>query len=411
MMNLTCFRTLLSLLVLTTSDGFQVTYDQDATFKNAIEKATDQTVISNLLIDDETYSPQVPCPYSQVNRFDGHSIEGIKMNSQDSKVGSSDSLRMRYFMREMIDKAPPVALPLSHSGVTTKLIPPQRNAVARTVIGLDNMPAEYWFDNRIHTFGNTGMWGGVHALMSPLVTRMIDEGPYNGIDVRTLIAKDLRKYVNKPNAFVLDFCCGVGMSTRALSGAFKDAEFIVGLDTSPEMISVARLITKYHNVVEILQNFKVRSNFITDLVKMIIDIQIVMSPWSMQSKESVKNLSHPIYARGNAERVKVPEKSFDLVTIMYGFHEIPKSGRYRILREARRLLKGGGILAVVDISEDFVPVASMLAGEPYVLEYQQNIMQQMESIQGFSSRKSVTVVPGHVRLWLLTRKENSTFVK
>ena len=87
----------------------------------------------------------------------------------------------------------------------------------------------------------------------------------------------------------------------------------------------------------------------------------------------------------------------------YAFHEIPKTARYRILREARRLLKDGGILAVVDISEDFVPPPSMLAGEPYVLEYQQNIMQQMKSIQGFENKKSVSVVPGHVRMWLQTR--------
>ena len=90
-------------------------------------------------------------------------------------------------MRDMADR-PPVALPLSQSGVTTKVIPPRRNGIARTVIGLDNMPAEYWFDNRIHTFGNTGMWGGVHALMAPLATRLIDDAAYKGIDARTIVS-------------------------------------------------------------------------------------------------------------------------------------------------------------------------------------------------------------------------------
>ena len=105
------------------------------------------------------------------------------------------------------------------------------------------------------------------------------------------------------------------MSTRALSEAFKDAEFIVGVDTSPEMISVARFISKYQSVLNVLKSFQVRRNFITDFVRMIVDIQIVLSPWSMFSKRS-QDQSYPVYARGNAERIKVPGASFDLVTIM-----------------------------------------------------------------------------------------------
>ncbi len=103
------------------------------------------------------------------------------------------------------------------------------------------------------------------------------------------------------------------MSTRALSENFPDASFICGVDTSPEMLSMARFISKYQKVLNILQNFKVRKNIVTDIVKMIVEIQIVLSPWDMYSKQ---NLAYPVYARGNAERVKVPGKSFDLVTIM-----------------------------------------------------------------------------------------------
>ena len=66
----------------------------------------------------------------------------------------------------------------------------------------------------------------------------------------------------------------------------------------------------------ILQNFQVQKNIknvVADFVKMVVEIQIVLSPCDMYSKQ---NLSYPVYARGNAERVKVPAKSFDLVTIM-----------------------------------------------------------------------------------------------
>jgi len=114
--------------------------------------------------------------------------------------------------------------------------------------------------------------------------------------------------------------------------------------------------------------------------------------------------SNVFYARGNAERVKFPDSSFDLVTIMYAFHEIPKTARYRILREARRLLKDGGILAIVDISPEYQPSPTMLAGEPYVLEYKKNIRRQMRLVQGFGDFQYKSIVPGHVCSWFLTRQ-------
>jgi len=74
-----------------------------------------------------------------------------------------------------------------------------------------------------------------------------------------------------------------------------------------------------------------------------------------------------------------------------------------MLREARRLLRNGGTLAIVDISPEYEPSPTMLAGEPYVLEYKANIMKQMGSIQGFCDVQYHTIVPGHVGMWLLTR--------
>lgn len=63
-------------------------------------------------------------------------------------------------------------------------------------------------------------------------------------------------------------------------------------------------------------------------------------------------------------------------------------------------------MAVVDICEDFVPSATMLAGEPYVLEYQKNICQQIDSVQGFVNKEVKDIVPGHVKMWVMTRKTN-----
>ena len=70
-----------------------------------------------------------------------------------------------------------------------------------------------------------------------------------------------------------------------------------------------------------------------------------------------KNLN---YFVANAEDTMLPDASFDLVTIMYGFHEAPYLGRQRMLMEAQRLLQPGGTLAIVDISPDYQPSATML---------------------------------------------------
>jgi ubiquinone/menaquinone biosynthesis C-methylase UbiE len=105
----------------------------------------------------------------------------------------------------------------------------------------------------------------------------------------------------------------------------------------------------------------------------------------------------------NAEDTQLPTKSYDLVTIMYAFHEAPHVGRDKILKEARRLLSPGGILAVVDISTEYTPSPTMLQGEPYVQEYQRNIHRQLANIQGFERPKYRDIVPHHLGMWTLKR--------
>lgn len=51
--------------------------------------------------------------------------------------------------------------------------------------GVDNEYAhEYWFNSRIHTLGNRGFWGAIHAAVSPIAVKLIDVKAYDGVDVR-----------------------------------------------------------------------------------------------------------------------------------------------------------------------------------------------------------------------------------
>jgi ubiquinone/menaquinone biosynthesis C-methylase UbiE len=223
---------------------------------------------------------------------------------------------------------------------------------------------------------------------------------YGGVDVRKEISQELRTLVNKTGARVVDLCCGVGMSTRALESAFHDAEFVVGVDTSSEMINMATAISGYRRSVRLAlsrHNAAIKVALNQSFNKLIEAMSAIdVDPYPTSRAEA--NAS---YRLGNAENTELPDISFDLVTIMYGFHEVPLEGRARIINEARRLLRQGGHLAIIDISPTYEPSPHMLAGEPFVLEYQQNIDSQLADFPGFSLSKCKTVVPGHVNLWLM----------
>jgi len=164
---------------------------------------------------------------------------------------------------------------------------------------VDPGPHKYWFNPIIHTFGNTGILGGLHAAVAPFFTKVIDISAYDGKPVREAIARDLRRLVGKPNARVADLCCGVGISTRAVQAAFADAEAVVGVDTSPEMVEFARMIraqeTLFTQFARVLGGaFEIGSRAVEDITKRI----------------------PTAYKIANAERTGLEGDSFDLVTIM-----------------------------------------------------------------------------------------------
>ena len=98
-----------------------------------------------------------------------------------------------------------------------------------------NRAVPYWFDPRIHNFGNVGVGGRFHSLVAPVASKIIDQTAYGGLDVRQHMQMML-----PASSTVLDLCCGIGFSTT--QGG-------VGVDTSPAMLDVARLVRpdcKFH---------------------------------------------------------------------------------------------------------------------------------------------------------------------
>jgi ubiquinone/menaquinone biosynthesis C-methylase UbiE len=108
----------------------------------------------------------------------------------------------------------------------------------------------------------------------------------------------------QPGDVVLDVGCGTGTLAVLMAAAVGTRGRVTGLDLSSRMITRAKK--------------KSRS-------------------------------SRLVFEQGNAEAPPYPDESFDLVTMTYFLHEMPRIARVNPLRGSLRVLKPGGRLIVVDI--------------------------------------------------------------
>ena len=140
---------------------------------------------------------------------------------------------------------------------------------------------------------------------------------------------------------VIDFCCGVGLST---------VEGGIGIDTSAEMIEVAKR-------------------------------------------------SHPksTFKVANAENFSNVE--CDIVTCMFAFHEMPTIAHETIIENAISICKEK--VVIVDISPDYIPSATMLTGEPYLLDYLNNIR---DTLLKYNFHEYV-YIQNQVSIWTFTHSD------
>lgn len=222
-----------------------------------------------------------------------------------------------------------------------------------------NLPDEnlykntYYYDPRIHNLGNIGVKGNIHSLLAPFASYFIDKLAYNNTNIRKNILNTI-----PDNYSVLDLCCGIGYSTKNKG---------TGIDTSNEMLSVAKLINTNNKYI----------------------------------KMNAENIS----SLGN----------YDVITIMFATHEIPSIYRRKIINNA--LKKTNKYLLIVDIdSDNYYKVLmnkynngfTFLSGEPYIADYLLNMNKDINycyfnNFLNFNYNKK-TVIDNHIVMWNFTKR-------
>ncbi|WP_341739932.1 class I SAM-dependent methyltransferase [Microcoleus sp. CAWBG640] len=136
----------------------------------------------------------------------------------------------------------------------------------------------------------------------------------------------LKSQIAKTPQDIVDLGCSVGMSTFAMQEVYPEAN-TVGVDLSPYFLAVAQ----YR---------------------------------SQEKKAELPNQKTPTWVHAAAESTGLPGNAFDLVSIFLVCHELPQKATMEIFREARRLLRAGGHLTIMDMNPKSEIYAKM---PPYIL--------------------------------------------
>jgi ubiquinone/menaquinone biosynthesis C-methylase UbiE len=134
---------------------------------------------------------------------------------------------------------------------------------------------------------------------------------------------------------ILDIGCSVGLSTLPLHRFYQAQNPQVcttGLDLSPYMLTVA------------------------------------------QHRDVAEDIT---WMHANAEATGLPDNAFDLITLQFVIHELPRAATATIVQECYRLLRSGGTLAIVDnnpqsqVIQNLPPVlfTLMKSTEPWTDDY------------------------------------------
>jgi SAM-dependent methyltransferase len=162
---------------------------------------------------------------------------------------------------------------------------------------------------------------------------------------------------------MLDVGCSVGLSTIALHRFWQQWQpepiKTVGLDLSPYMLTVA------------------------------------------QARDSQQEVQEWVHAC--AEHTPFTEQSFDLVTLQFVIHELPRQASRNIFQEAFRLLRPGGALGIVDNNPQSAVIQSlppvlftlMKSTEPWSDDYYTFDVEEALLAAGFEAPTIIASDPRH----------------
>lgn len=189
-----------------------------------------------------------------------------------------------------------------------------------------------------------------------------DAGPKGDSRLRQSFHEVVKSQLPIAPKDIVDLGCSIGMSTFTLQETFPGSN-ITGVDLSPYFLAVAQYRTQRRTGTQ----------------------------------------SAPTWVHAAAESTGLPDASFDLVSACLVFHELPQSAAIAILQEARRLLRPGGHLAIMDMNPKSEIYAKMppyiltllKSTEPYLDEYFALDIEQAIVQAGFSTPSLTCNSPRH----------------
>jgi ubiquinone/menaquinone biosynthesis C-methylase UbiE len=122
-----------------------------------------------------------------------------------------------------------------------------------------------------------------------------------------------------------------------------------------------------------------------------------LSPFYLADAKTLLSKKHPQvqYCEAAAEKMPFPDNSFDSISCVYLFHELPHEVRVAVVDEMARVLKPGGRVFFVDSAQKGeVPADRVLEGftiiahEPYYLNYTEEDLSSLFRRAGFEVNTS-----------------------
>jgi ubiquinone/menaquinone biosynthesis C-methylase UbiE len=182
-------------------------------------------------------------------------------------------------------------------------------------------PDYYLTSFHAYTAGNMGWEPAMEvevAAYSVHAKIFAETGKNGDQQLRQSYHQALQKHIPNAPEKIVDIGCSVGMSTVAMQAAYPAAQ-ITGVDLSPYFLAVANY------------------------------------------RHPDKNIQ---WVHAAAEQTNLPAASYDLVSLFLICHELPQTATLEIFREARRLLKSGGQIAIMDMNPASAVYSQM---PPYIL--------------------------------------------